>query len=388
MTNSPDAQLRVEFLISYVRGMAPLSRPGLSEPFKVPTELRPLRADELVSERQSHRGSSAFSGVRDSCAVEVDGFVCQQMTGWLGLRAIRVSVSVSRLEDIAVEEARLLDNFVHLVSAADPDGPLGQPLWSHRLVVSDQDLPPIIGLQYGESTALADGGMLIVGDGLSGLRTARDDQVEAVIEGLFLATQVWVMVEDLWNRSMELADSAAAMADRDGIDDAIQVLRNEARFLSGFVRQQRNGVIDARRRAYESALRAWRIEEEIPMLAQRIGSYLEQASMELDALRSRSDHRRNVLLFGLAFATLTQTGTAMFELVSGERTGLGPAPRPLIAIALGIPFVLAFAYAMVHVAAGWLNDREPNRWRTNLRASNRPHSATNEIASLRQDSGL
>jgi len=360
VTNIVTDAIGVELIMPFVAGGL-TARPLEDE--RADERGDPLDTADLYRERSVHRGSSAFQGMSSDISYTALGRKCRLLRGRYGVAALCVSGEISGIGGLAALERDVTAEFHALLGACPTeqkvDSGVNQPLWTHRLIISEGEPPPIVPLQYGRSLDLANGARVVVGEGFSALVNPSPDHRDAVVDALFLATQAWVIHDDIWNRSEQLM-AAGGAGDRDDtnrLERLTSEIGTDARRLAMFVRHQRQGLLDGRGRVYDMALDMWRLDAELPVLIDRADAYLQQLSLQLAQLRSRSDHRRNLLLFGLGFTSLTQTGATLFELTTGTDVGLGPAPRPLLALALGGPMAVAVVISVAWVISGWLKDR-------------------------------
>lgn len=302
---------------------------------------------DLFRERETHLGASAYEAFGRLRAMD-DGWVFEGTTG--------VTTHAYERE---CDLGELFDTEHDVVVAAGARH--GAVLWVHRLFVGPVDAA-VVSLHYAREVLLSRGARARIGEGVSSLTDAADDHLLAVLEALCVATQIWSIVDDIARRAHDLAADAAAMGAtvRHGpeqLADRAGQLALEARAFVELSRRLRSSLLDGRGVVFEAAIVAWRIDHDLDTLLGQADACARYAELQSEALRSRSDHRRNTLLFAVGATSVTQSLIAGYELAVGDDTSWGDAPRPLLAIATGLPVVVGVSAALVVVLASWLADR-------------------------------
>lgn len=318
------------------------------------TPMAPPPALDPTVERREHAGASAFTTIVAQLPLEGTELEGHLLVGRLGIAAAVVDADVADLHDIAPTEARTLEHLSARLTAwqaascaaaavsASPADP--QVLWVHRVVIlppTANFTEPMVPLDYGVDVALSRGARAVVGSGYSALWSSDHDHVEAVTQGLFVATQAWVAYDALSEQSVRLLDEVVGGR---AVDDPA-VLALTARRLRAFVHRLQSGLVDGRAATYRAAAAAWGITDEHESLIERADAYVEFVKLRASDRQSRVDRRRNMLLFGLAFTALSQTVVAIHAGITSRASGWGSAASVATSVVAG-------AVAMVGVAVG------------------------------------
>lgn len=310
-----------------------------------------MEAADLTRERDAPRGSSAFGNAVRRQRRRIDQFDTELLVGQLGVAALVVEVAAEVGDELRLRELEFLStvrgfvqsNCRSLAEQYFPGAALSdrsEVLWVHRIFVGEYSVNDVVPLAYGLPVELSRGATAIVGDGFSGLIDGRRDHIQAMESGLFLATQTWLVHEDLTGRMLDLLRSRHADGDatrkrgargRGEVLD-VSVVSLEARELAGYLRRQRRGLVDAQARIFDVALEVWGVDADVDNLVQRCDSHAEFVRSQLDYRRSAADRRRNALLFGLSLTAISQTIMLIFDFLTGTTSVVGPAPRTAISV--------------------------------------------------------
>lgn len=311
-----------------------------------------------ATERREHVGASAFSTIVTE--LTVDDTDTQVLVGRLGVGAAVVTVDIAGVDDIARLEAAVLHRIAahraewvtacRAATGTTGDSGPSDFLWVHRILLLDRGesfATPMVPLDYGIAVTLSRGAHGVVGSGYSALWSDGADQIEAFTQGLFVATQAWTAYDALSEQSVRLLDEAS---DGSVAGDPAH-LALTARRLRAFVRRLQSGLVDGRAATYHAAGSAWGIVDEHDSLIERADAYVEFVKLRAADGQARIDRRRNLLLFGLAFAALAQTIIAVYEASTGTATALGPPARVLVSLVAAAVALVGFCVGVVWALA-------------------------------------
>ena len=241
-------------------------------------------------------------------------------------------------------------------------------LWVHRIIVEPMQVERIVPLAYGTTCELSRGAKCIVGDGFSSATNVEEDHIEAIEDGLFAASQAWVVYDWLVSEASDLLESLdPELSTSEGDVGAAKLTAGAARVaftarkLTSFMRRQQQGVIDGRGVVYRAAIRTWGLEEELQSLVERADGYVEFVQLQASEMRSRSDRRRNILLFCLSFTAIAQVISGAYELLTGTATAIGPSPRPIIFFVTSAVTLMVLALGLFYAMFVPVRDGPPGR---------------------------
>jgi hypothetical protein len=341
--------------------------PELLLGFHQPLAPRPATIDP-TRERREHSGASAFStiiGALPLAGFELSGYV---LVGQLGVAAAVISTEVDSVAEIGALELGFLDQIeskiAQLVATCSDlvgrSASAGRPgvLWVHRIAQLSPDESfdkPMVPIDYGVTISLSRGCRAVIGSGYSAIWSHDADHLEACVQGLFVATQAWVGYDSLSETMVDLLESAER---GESIDDSAQ-LALTARRLRGFVQRLEGGLVDGRSVVYNAAAGVWGIIGEHESLIDRSDAYSEFIQLRTGARQASVDKRRNLLLFGLAFTSLSQTILAVYDNSTLTQAGLGSPTRVGVSVAAGLIALVGTVVGIVWATSGVRKDR---RW--------------------------
>jgi len=241
--------------------------------------------------------------------------------------------------------------------------PASRLLWWHRIAVD-----PALGEEfpatrwYGESADLADGARVTVANGFTsvltappGARYARRHLLSDVVEGLIVATQEWVVVDEakrlLASHLVRLSGNRRA-----GVVSVVSVdaqyyevlkLTEEITLRNLVLHEEARYLANARGLVRQAAARVWRMADEAADLDQRIGALRDLFTLHRERIFNDRDDRRNRLVFVFTVLTLIQSVLFGYDFLTGNATVVGPSPRPAIAIAVLALTVLTLVGALL-----------------------------------------
>lgn len=295
-------------------------------------------AYDLRSERLGDSGRDAFADLETTRHTR-EGPLTVHLGRHSGLLVVVHDADVDAAELLAYEQEHTarIHHFVQQ-HVATSQRPVLQ--WVHRLLVADpadQDAirDAVLPLAYFPAAALSRGGACIMGRGYSAVFTRHPDQVDAVELGLASAMQVHMLVDQASREAAALLtavedDRAAASSAPAQLRDRASAVIIRVRHIAEFTRRLRLSLLDARGVAFEATIEAWRVDEELAEVGDRVDACVRLVEAALDAHRSKQDARRNVLLYALAVLGVSQIVFAVYDFITADATIVGHSPRPVI----------------------------------------------------------
>lgn len=217
----------------------------------------------------------------------------------------------------------------------------GQLLWWHRVSVdppAGREFPAA--RWYGVPVELADGVRVAIGNGFtnvhgSGAARAVDD----VVEGLMVATQEWMIVDEA---KRLLAEHLVRLAQGHNTNlisvdtQYLELLRltEEVTLRNLLISEELRYLANARSRIRYAAMEAWHMADEAAELDDRITALRDLFVLHRERITNDRDNRRNRYVFVLTAVTLIQSILVWYDFVTSDDTTMGADPRPPIAIAV------------------------------------------------------
>ncbi|NUT34321.1 MAG: hypothetical protein HOV79_14730 [Hamadaea sp.] len=250
-----------------------------------------------------------------------------------------------------------------VVVAADPSivRPLppsamvsGKLLWWHRICV---DAP--LGVEfpnarwYGVPVDLAHNALVHVGTGMTNVWTAgRPALVNEVVEGLMVATQEWIVVDEA---KRHIADHLVRLSDADARSlitvDAqyldVLSLTEDVTMRNLLLGQEARYLTTARLRVRQAASQAWATTAEAETLEERTAALRDLFSLHRERIFNNRDDRRNRLLFVFTAVTLIQSILVWYDFLTEPNNTTSATPRPEIAIIVLLLTVAAVVGAVL-----------------------------------------
>jgi hypothetical protein len=215
----------------------------------------------------------------------------------------------------------------------------GKLLWWHRVCVDaapDVEFPAA--RWYGVPVELIGGAEAKVATGLTNLHSGgRRDLINDVVEGLMIATQEWIVVDEAkrtiaahllglsQNEQGRLITMDAQYMDVLGLTEDV-TLRN---LLLG---QESRYLTTPRRLIRHAATEAWNVTQEAQELEERTAALRDLFSLHRERIFNNRDDRRNRLIFVFTAVTLIQSVLLWYDFLTSDATTFGGAPRPVIAL--------------------------------------------------------
>jgi hypothetical protein len=212
-------------------------------------------------------------------------------------------------------------------------------LWWHRVCV---DAAPEIEFPaarwYGVPVELVGGAEARVATGLTNLHTGgRSELVNDVVEGLLIATQEWIVVDEakrtIAGHLLSLSDTESSRLitiDAQYMD--VLSLTEEVTLRNLLLGQESRYLTTPRRLIRHAATEAWNVTQEAQELEERTGALRDLFSLHRERIFNNRDDRRNRLIFVFTAVTLIQSILLWYDFLTGDATTLGGAPRPAIAV--------------------------------------------------------
>lgn len=215
--------------------------------------------------------------------------------------------------------------------------PAGQLLWWHRIAVNPptgREFPAA--RWYGVRAELADGMAAVVGNGFS-LAYADDAQVVMdVVEGLLVATQEWLIVDEakrlLAEHLIRLSQSReAGLVSVDAQYLEVLQLTERVTLRNLVLSEEVRYLANARSRVKEAAAVAWQMAVEAAELEQRTAALRDLFGLHRERITNDRDDRRNRLIVVLTVITLIQGILVWYDFLTEDDISVAADPRPSIA---------------------------------------------------------
>lgn len=212
-------------------------------------------------------------------------------------------------------------------------------LWWHRVCV---DAAPEVEFPaarwYGVPVELIGGAEAKVATGVTNLHSAgRRDLVNDVVEGLMIATQEWIVVDEakrtIAGHLLSLSDTESGRLitiDAQYMD--VLSLTEEVTLRNLLLGQESRYLTTPRRLIRHAATEAWNVTQEAQELEDRTAALRDLFSLHRERIFNNRDDRRNRLIFVFTAVTLIQSILLWYDFLTGDATALGGAPRPAIAV--------------------------------------------------------
>lgn len=226
---------------------------------------------------------------------------------------------------------------------AQPKHPRAMPgsslLWWHRIAVDPQPGHEFPAAHwYGVPVDLARGTTARVGNGFTNIYgTVSPTLLDGVVEGIMVATQRWLLIDEAERHiSDHLIRLTRAVDRRDASVDSQYLealeLTNEVTLRTQTLAEDVRYLANARLGIMEAAERSWRIAAEAERLEQHTQALRDLLALHRERIFNDRDDRRNRLLFVFTAVTLVQSILVWYDFLTEDKTAVGDAPRPAIAI--------------------------------------------------------
>ncbi|MBX6722239.1 MAG: hypothetical protein IRY92_03225, partial [Dactylosporangium sp.] len=257
------------------------------------------------------------------------------------------------IEDWSQRIVRFVDP--DLTEPRHADGlPAGQLLWWHRIAVNPpagQESPAA--RWYGSRAELADGMTVIVGNGVSLLYGDPDKVIVDVTEGLMVATQEWLIVDEakrlLAGHLVRLSRSRrTGLLSLDAQYLEVLRLTEEVALHNLLLSEEVRYLANARGRVKAAAAACWGMAAEAAELEQRAAALRDLVGLHRERIANERDDRRNQLILVLTVITLIQGVLVWYDFLTTDDVTVAADPRPLIAAAV----VVSTAATLIATVSG------------------------------------
>jgi hypothetical protein len=235
-------------------------------------------------------------------------------------------------------------------SVALPDSSL---LWWHRVGLVDN---PEAGFHsarwYGTTAQLSDGVTCTVGNGFSNLVGAGSEMVDDVIEGLMIATQEWLVVDEAKRLIADhlVALSGAKQATLLSVDrqyGEVLQLTEEVALRDLLLNEELRYLANARNRVKVAACEAWGTSVEAVDLESRANSLRDLFALRRERIANNRDDRRNRYIFAFTALTFIQASLVWYDFLTEDDVTISTNPRPIVAMIVLVVTVLALGGALI-----------------------------------------
>ncbi|MEV6970093.1 hypothetical protein AB0M47_33795 [Hamadaea sp. NPDC051192] len=239
-------------------------------------------------------------------------------------------------------------------------------LWWHRLCV---DAPPGVEFPnarwYGVPVELAQGATVHVGTGMTNVHSmGRPGLVHEVVEGLMVATQEWIVVDEA---KRHIADHLVGLSQADEhslitVDSQyvdVLSLTEDVTMRNLLLGQEARYLTTGRLRVRQAAAQAWSTTAEAETLEERTAALRDLFSLHRERIFNDRDERRNRLIFVFTAITLIQSILVWYDFLTEPNTASAGTPRPEIAVVVLLLTVISVVGALLTRPKG----RERRRFR-------------------------
>ncbi|HET9518253.1 MAG TPA: hypothetical protein VFO77_11040 [Actinoplanes sp.] len=235
-------------------------------------------------------------------------------------------------------------------SVALPDGSL---LWWHRIGLVDTEEAGFHSARwYGTTAQLADGVICRVGNGFTNLVGAGADVVGDVIEGLMIATQEWLVVDEAKRLIADhlVALSGSRQATLISVDrqyGEVLQLTEEVALRDLVLNEELRYLANARNRVKVAACEAWGTSVEAADLESRANSLRDLFALRRERIANNRDDRRNRYIFAFTALALVQASLVWYDFITEDDVTVSKQPRPTVAMIVLLITVLALGGALL-----------------------------------------
>jgi hypothetical protein len=247
--------------------------------------------------------------------------------------------------------------------------PASSLLWWHRIAVdppadSEFSAPRL----YGVDVVIGDGVRCAVGNGFSNIYGPAGPLVDHVAEGLMVATQEWLIVDEAQRLLSEHLVRLNQTDPRDLISvdgqyAELLTLTREVTLRKLVLSEEQRYLANTRTKIKDAATESWRLDDQTRDLDGRVAALRDLFALHRERITNDRDERRNRLIFVFTAITLVQSVLFWYDFLTEPQITVSGAPRPAIALV-----VLALtAAALIGVLGQHL--RHEGRLRRALRQS-------------------
>jgi hypothetical protein len=215
----------------------------------------------------------------------------------------------------------------------------GKLLWWHRVCVDGAPEVEFPGARwYGVPVELVGGAEAKITTGVSNLHSAgRPDLINDVVEGLMVATQEWIVVDEAKRTiakhllGLSETDTSRVVTIDSQYTDVLE-LTEEVTLRNLLLGQESRYLTTPRRLIRLAATEAWNVTAEAQELEERTAALRDLFSLHRERIFNNRDDRRNLLVFVFTAITLIQSILVWYDFLTSDATSIGDAPRPAIAM--------------------------------------------------------
>jgi hypothetical protein len=245
--------------------------------------------------------------------------------------------------------------------------PAGELLWWHRIAVNPPQGQEFAAARwYGVRADLADGMTALMGNGFSLLYGDGTHVVKDVVEGLMVATQEWLIVDEakrlLAEHLIRLSRSReAGLVSVDAQYLEVLKLTEEVTLRNLVLSEEVRYLANARMRVKEATAIAWRMSAESAELESRAAALRDLFSLHRERITNNRDDRRNRLIVVLTVVTVIQGILVWYDFLTTDDVTVAASPRPSIALTVFLVTAAtlggAFGYRYLNAIRQWWRRR-------------------------------
>lgn len=250
--------------------------------------------------------------------------------------------------------------------------PASSLLWWHRIAVdppadSEFSAPRL----YGVHVTIGDDVRCAVGSGFTTIYGSAGPLVDHVVEGLMVATQEWLIVDEaqrllaehLVRLNQTPADDFPSV---DGQYAELLVLTREVTLRRLVLSEEQRYLANTRTTIKEAAIESWRMDDQTRELDGRVAALRDLFAVHRERITNDRDDRRNRLIFVFTAITLIQSVLLWYDFLTEPNIDVAGAPRPLIALVVLTLTVVALGATL------WQHARPARRLRRARMRSDAP----------------
>jgi len=243
----------------------------------------------------------------------------------------------------------------------------GQLLWWHRIAVDPPaDSEFSAPRTFGVSIDLGDGIRCAVGNGFSNLYGPAGPLIDHVAEGVMVATQEWLIVDEAQRLLAEhlVRLSQTRSGDLISVDSQyaeLLLLTQEVTLRKLILSEEQRYLANTRTKVKDAATECWRLDEQTAELEGRITALRDLFALHRERITNDRDERRNRLIFVFTAITLIQSVLIWYDFLTEPANDVSGEPRPTIAIV-----VLALT-GVALIGTMWQSVRHASRSRATQR---------------------
>ncbi|QES47217.1 hypothetical protein DEJ50_04590 [Streptomyces venezuelae] len=228
-------------------------------------------------------------------------------------------------------------------TAEDGMLPAARMLWWHRVLIEPGDNVPV-SVRVGVTCTLGETSCT-VGYLFSRVTGADEESLQEYVNGLILASQNWLIIDDATRlTSTQLmrieTDGPHNQAEIDRQYDEILDLTDKATFRSVIFSESIRYVSNSQLTVKNTVDQAWGISEEGRTLTDRMAALREIFNLRRERVANRRDEFRNKVIVALTSLAIVQCVFVWYDFYTEDKVKTAPQPRPLIAYAVLIVFIL------------------------------------------------